>query len=261
MNRKMIQSLDSHYAAVNEEGYLVRNLHQQPHTLLASIPNMGLCGAAGPLDFTDTCVRSSWATLLPTVILGSFAITSIPLPKTGPVGAAVKAFKEPFKTFLPLSEAESLAIDYTPNPNTLPVRNAAPFLRTATFAFLGLVESLSWLAYGSYLAIGQEPDIWSIIQPFLIALIWLYTVARPIANSSPTPQYDVVALYFFQVISSALSLGGTLYDHSVFGYPLPPKIAMIAMSLNLAISVILMGVVLLMPLALPSHHVKKEDIV
>jgi len=220
---------------------------------------MSLCGSAGALDFSNTCVRSSWGTLLPTIILGCFALATIPLPSTGPVGNAIEGIKNLFKPFLTLREAESL--DNADGDQTVQVRQQAPLLRTATFVFLGLVESLAWLAFGSYLAILDSSDPWSITQPFLVAVIWLYTVVRPVANPSPTPQYDVVVLYFLQVISAALSLGGVLYDHAVFGTAFPPDIAMIALSLHFAISVILMGVVLLMPLALPSNRVKKEEIV
>lgn len=46
-----------------------------------------------------------------------------------------------------------------------------------------------------------------------------------------------------------------------FGVPLPGTIRVVGMALNLAAIVGLLSVVLMMPLAIPSSKVKKEDIV
>jgi len=221
---------------------------------------MGLCSSAGALDFSDTCVRSSWSTLLPTVVLGGIALIAIPLPRTGRVGAAVEGVKALFTPFLTTHEAELLGV-LDSDQAGIQAQPPPPFLRTATLVFLGLVQSLAWLVFGSYLAILASSDLWSTIQPFLMAITWLYTVIRPIASPSSTPQYDVVTLYFLQIISAALSLGGVLYDHTISGAPFLSKLGMIALSLNLVISVFLMGLVLAMPLALPSNRVKREEIV
>jgi hypothetical protein len=56
-------------------------------------------------------------------------------------------------------------------------------------------------------------------------------------------------------------LGGALYEHEVFGVPLPPKLSFLGLISNLLATLVVLTVVGNMPFELPSDRIKKEDIV
>jgi hypothetical protein len=142
----------------------------------------------------------------------------------------------------------------------LEVENTVPLWRTVVFVFAGLLESLAWLAYGSFLLITGHPR-WDAIQLFLVALTWLYTAARPVLRPTATPPYDLLTLYMVHIGGGILRLGGYLFAHNSSGAPLPGTLVLVGLSVNLAILVGLVAVIMGMPLALPSRLVKKENIV
>ncbi|KAJ7693235.1 hypothetical protein B0H17DRAFT_506734 [Mycena rosella] len=139
------------------------------------------------------------------------------------------------------------------------VENNVPLWRTIVFVFIGLLECLAWLGYGSFLLITGHPR-WDGIQRFLVASTWLYTTARPVARPTATPPFDLLAIYLAHIGGGILQLGGYLFQHNASGAPLPGTWVLVGLSVNLAASVGLVVVIMGMPLALPSHLVKKEDI-
>ncbi|KAK0200579.1 hypothetical protein DFS33DRAFT_1362775 [Desarmillaria ectypa] len=221
---------------------------------------MGLCRDSGPLDLQDACIRGTWSALVPTAFVIAFCIFSIPIKAPAKIRPLIESIKAPLQTFLPLHEAEALDLDEKGPGGEVEVDYVVPLWRTVVFALLGLVEALSWLGIGSYHLARHPQDIWVGIQPLLIALTWLYTVVVPVARPSPTPPFDLFTLYIVHLLSGIVLLAGALYENSVYDLPLPPVTLISAYSINLVIVLVVLGVVVNMPLNLPSRQVDKKSI-
>lgn len=139
------------------------------------------------------------------------------------------------------------------------VESKVPLWRTIVFVFIGLLECFAWLGDGSFLLITGHP-LREAIQRFLVGATWIYTAARPILRPTATPPFDMLMLYMLHIGGGILQLGGYLFQHNTSGAPLPSTLVLVGLSLNLAALVGLVTVIMGMPLALPSHLVKKEDI-
>lgn len=135
------------------------------------------------------------------------------------------------------------------------------FWRTLVLGWIGLLETLVWLAVGCYNFVSMPDNVWGGIRPILVASAWLYATIRPIARPVVTAPYDLFYLYLLNLIGAILLVGGIIFDHQVIGIPLPPIISMLALIANIAALSVLLAVVLAVPLAIPSKRVKKEDIV
>lgn len=255
--------------------------------------NWRLCTDAGPFAFHDPCVRFSWSALLPAAFVFSLCLFSLPIPVPHILAKFFTLLKSPFQSYLNLHEAEALdigagtankqviadtdrdanAVDLTKLEVEVP--NAVPLWRTVAFAFVGLVEALSWLSYGSYNLINLlsdsdsrpnyshaiHPDfLGPLVSPFIIALSWVYTVVRPVVRPTAMPPYDLFVVYCAHLVMGILLLGGELFDYGVVGST-PPMLVTLALSANLAAVLGLLVVLGSMPLAVPSNRVKKEDIV
>jgi hypothetical protein len=142
----------------------------------------------------------------------------------------------------------------------LEVPDAVPLWRAVVFAFMGLMETLGWLSYGSFRLVSEPAGFWESTFPFLIAASWLYTVVRPVGRPAATPPFDLLAVYCLQLVAATLKLGGVLFDHEVYGTPLPSTAVIVALTLNLTAVVTLLVIVVNMPLAIPSNRVRREDI-
>ncbi|KAJ7479990.1 hypothetical protein B0H11DRAFT_2173507 [Mycena galericulata] len=222
-----------------------------------------LCGDSGPFDIADPCVRGSWAALAPSVLVLAICLTFVRPPLPQVVRKAVDVIKSPFTQYLSLHDAEGLVLaDEEKIPEeevALEIEDTVPLWRTLIFVFVGLLESLAWLTNGSFVLITGHPP-WDAIQQFLVASTWLYTTARPVWRPTATPPYDMLAIYLAHIGGGILQLGGYLFQHNASGAPLPGTLVLVALSANLAALVGLVVVIMGMPLALPSHLVKKKDI-
>ncbi|KIJ98834.1 hypothetical protein K443DRAFT_193728 [Laccaria amethystina LaAM-08-1] len=118
---------------------------------------------------------------------------------------------------------------------------------TLVFVFVGITETFCWIAHGSF-SLYKDPQ--NDILLFLIALVWLYTVIRPIARPTATPTYDLFTIYLLLFGSSILQIGSLLYDHTVFSIPYPPPLTIFALSSNLV------AVIGMLCLAIPGNHVR-----
>ncbi|KAF7360602.1 hypothetical protein MVEN_00791700 [Mycena venus] len=218
---------------------------------------MKLCDSDA-LDLTNPCVRGSWAALAPTVLVLLICLSFVPppLPKV-----VLDAIKSPFAQYLSLHEAEGLVLADEKNSTEaeLEVENTVPLWRTVVFVFIGLLECLAWLANGTFLLITGHPR-WDAIQQLLVALTWVYTAVRPILRPTATPPYDMLTLYLLHIAGDILQLGGYMFQHNASGVPLPGTLVLVGLSVDLALLVGLVAVIMGMPVALPSHLVKKEDI-
>ncbi|KAJ7107582.1 multidrug resistance-associated ABC transporter [Mycena epipterygia] len=223
---------------------------------------MKLCGDSDAFNIQDPCIRGSWAALLPTILVSAICLSFVQLPLPGTLRKLVDAVKSPFSEYLSLRDAEELALtDETSVPDTeLEVDDSGvPSWRTVVFAFTGLFASLAWLADGYFLLMSGQPR-WEVTKRCLLASTWLYTTVRPILRSTATPPYDLFTLHTLNIVGGTLQLGGYLFGHDAYGAPLPGRLVLVGLSVNLAASVGLVITIMGMPLALPSHLVKQEEI-
>lgn len=226
---------------------------------------MSLCDDKSPFDFGDSCVRASWGAFVPGAFVFALCVSSIPIP------SAVRRILEPvtrqFRPFLTLHEAEALDAQGLAGEkegeiiNGVHVPHSLPLWRTVVFAFVGMIEALWCLAHGSYLLYEEPHNWWRGTGALIFAVAWLYTVIRPVARPSPTPPFDLFVIYLLVFFAGILELGGYLYDYNVYDIPLPSRFVFAGIGVSLVATTGLLGVVLSMPLAIPSERVKKEDIV
>lgn len=158
-----------------------------------------LCSSsAGPLDFSDACVRGTWAAFVPAALVGLFLVFDVALPAlfagigtnsssisasgeeananaSGNPDAAEKAKSKttwaqalsalnPTKTFMDLREAEALDVDREDVASLSRLkldaeREPRPLWLIALLSLTALLETGAWLAVGTYaLAIHASSD-------------------------------------------------------------------------------------------------------
>lgn len=158
-----------------------------------------LCSSsAGPLDFSDACVRGTWAAFVPAALVGLFLVFDVALPAlfagigtnsssisasgeeananaSGNPDAAEKAKSKstwaqalsalnPTKTFMDLREAEALDVDREDVASLSKLkldaeREPRPLWLIALLSLTALLETGAWLAVGTYaLAIHASSD-------------------------------------------------------------------------------------------------------
>ncbi|KAH7920819.1 P-loop containing nucleoside triphosphate hydrolase protein [Leucogyrophana mollusca] len=223
-----------------------------------------LCEDNGPFDFSRPCIRSSWAALIPAAFVLALCVFSVPVPSPAFAKQVTNSIGARFRTFLTLPEAEALDVDVnavTPGVS-VPVisRNSIPLWRTVIFTFVGLSQTLVWLVVGAFSLVTDSFHLWSGICSVLVAFTWLYATCKPIFYAQPTAHFDLFSLYVVHLIGGVLLLGGVIYEHKIFGIPLPPPLNLAGLIVNLVSVLVVLATVVGMPLALPSSHVKKDDI-
>jgi hypothetical protein len=124
-----------------------------------------------------------------------------------------------------------------------------------------VVETLWYLGYGCYLLYEDPHNLWKGVRALSFSIAWLYTVVRPVARPTPTPPFDVFAIYVSLFIATTLELAGYLYDHNVYDVPLPSGLVLSGFGITLLASIVVLAVIFGMPLAIPSDRIRKEDIV
>ncbi|EIW82712.1 multidrug resistance-associated ABC transporter [Coniophora puteana RWD-64-598 SS2] len=235
---------------------------------------MAVCGGSGPFDFSEPCVRQTWAALFPAAFVLLLCAGSLPLPAF--VKKRAQNPLNPFRRFITLQEAEALAqvkADDAANLNTEAIAEAAAagdpiyLWRTLTLALLALLEALVWLAAGSYVLATRAPaassasasSVWTGASFIVLACSWVYAACVPIVRPRATVHYDLFALYAVHLVCGVLILGGTLYEHRIWNVALPPVWAFAGMIGNLVVVCVLLLAVMTMPMQVPCGVVKPED--
>ncbi|KAJ7041090.1 hypothetical protein C8F04DRAFT_947402 [Mycena alexandri] len=217
-----------------------------------------MCGNSGPLDFEDTCVRSSWSAVLPFLVVLPLSISYLPVRSPG----ALNKLKAVFTTYLTLEEAEALNLP----PQELSQafeepQIEAPRWRTLLFTFAGLLQTIGWIASAVLYFLAANPvDAWTLTQPLLVAFSWLYTAVRTVASPPVTAPYDLFSVYVLQFSGGILVLVGHLFDSAVGIKTLPPTPILMALWVNLIVVFVLLYIVVQMPINLLSRRVNKEDV-
>lgn len=223
-----------------------------------------LCPNAGPLDFGNSCVRTSWSALLPAIFVFLLCTPSL-LPKGS--SRIFGPLRGQFTQYLTLHEAEALdlsgatLLDEREVTTQVEVENLVPLWRTIVLAFVALIESFFWLATAGYTFTVGTDSPWSGISSVLIALTWVYAACRPVAKPQPTPPYDLFVLYTIHLVMGIILVGGIVHSNDVYGTPMPPTAVLVVLALNLVAILVVLGVVVNMPMGIRSNRVNKSDIV
>jgi len=222
------------------------------------MPALDICGDYGPLDFQNSCIRDTWAAVLPAAFVFCLCLTSIPLP--GAAARLISTLGSPLKPFLTLEEAASL-LDTNYGAGAL---DDGPCLRnkrhSVVFVLLGILQSLFWTLYGAY-SVSREQLSWHSFLPFLVATGWVYTTVRPIARPPVTVPFDMYILYLLFLATSVLQIGGYIYEYGVLGTADPSIALLVVHVANLLCITFLVLVVLNMPLGIRSTKVNEVDFV
>lgn len=216
---------------------------------------MTLCSISSGLDFNDSCIRNSWSALLPTLFVVVVCTKSL-LPKR---------LNPYFRDFLYLHEAEALDASgdqvSAGESIEIEVENVVRLWRTVVFSFIGMLQTMMWLAIGCFTLVASPNSIWEGISSILRALTWVYATWRPIVHPQATPAYDLFVLYTIHLVMGVLLLGGAAFSKDVYGTPLPPIALLVGLVFNIIATLVLLVVIVRMPMALLSNRVKKSDVV
>jgi hypothetical protein len=227
-------------------------------TSLASVCVSG----TGPFDFSDTCIRTTWAALVPAA---SVAVSILALvPKPAFVTRAFDVLANSFKTFVSLADAEAICVEEEVDDEHLSKvrqnQTNPPFWCSAFLALITLVETFIWLAYGSFQLVGHsERRKWTATVPFVQGATWAYASVRIALAPRPTPHYDLFVLFLAHLSGAILVFVGLLFDTHLDGHHLHP-LNIAAYSAHLAGICVLLCVQLGTPIAVPSPYVRPEDI-
>ncbi|KAF8989421.1 multidrug resistance-associated ABC transporter [Cyathus striatus] len=230
----------------------------------SSIP---LCPTSTSLfDLTDRCTRALWSSVPPAALVVLIGVISLPLPIPNTLGLrkVVDAVKAPFRTYLTLDEAAALIddseADNEQDANEEEKLDAPPLWKTLAVAIIGVIQTVFNLLFSVFLFYDNPSSATSPPAfPLLLSIAWLYTSTRLVIKPTAVVAYDLVSIYLFLLLGTLIQLGGDLYELQVYNVPIPPLIAARAVS-QLIGTLVVLGVVLNMPMALPSGRVKKEDI-
>jgi hypothetical protein len=220
---------------------------------------ISFCHQSSPLDFQDPCIRGAWSAIAPITVVLLACLSGISLPQ-GPVKDAYQRIISPFKEFITLAEAEALQGTENTDENIPKQPEESPFWRPVALSGVALFQSLVWFSIASYRLITNINDVWYGVQPVLIAISWLYASIRIILYPVVTVPYDLFALYLVQFSASIILLSGTLYDSSVFNIAPAPHV-LVGLIANVLAIMVLLGIILQMPMTVPSGRIRKEDIV
>ncbi|KDQ16440.1 hypothetical protein BOTBODRAFT_186494, partial [Botryobasidium botryosum FD-172 SS1] len=205
---------------------------------------------SGAWDFYDPCVRALWASLLPVAFIFTLAVARPLL--TNPTIASF------FHNILPLDEAESLLNEQSA-PFTIP---KPPAWKSRVLSWLALMECAAWIAFGSYrLRIGRNIGAWEVWIAFSIASTWLYAALRPLFRSrTASPPYDLFVLYMIHLTTATMELGAVMYNRYTLDVPFPQRSVLTAMAVHFIVLMVLIGIVMHAPMAIPSSRIDKAKI-
>ncbi|KAJ7134728.1 hypothetical protein C8R44DRAFT_610315 [Mycena epipterygia] len=211
----------------------------------------------------DACGWGSWISIAPALFILILLATSLPLPLPPRFHRIFRLIRSSFKSYLSLDEAKALDLASPPSlyptiPPSIP--NPASRWRSVLFAFAGLLESLVWVADTTFYLVATQDPYWGAIRRFSVAFSFIYTTVRPIIHPLTTVPYDLFTVYVLHFVAGSLQLGGYIFESMVSDVPLPAALVLLGLSAHLAVLVMLLFVTVRMPMALPSTHVRTEDI-
>ncbi|KAG6830407.1 hypothetical protein H0H92_000903 [Tricholoma furcatifolium] len=234
---------------------------------------LALCGDSGPLELSSACVRAAWSALVPftLVLILSISMLFPPIQFLRPYltldeATAFLSSSPSDSSQEPLGASEATGKPAPSSPGPGPRHWHSIFFMT-----IGLISTLAHSAslFHAHHALRirsptPSDSESSIIISGAFALSWLYTLLRPLTRPTRTHTvpYDLFAVYLTLFVGTVVQIiGGVLYNHkdgSYYGIQWAPgPVTQIG---NLLTTATALGVVLGMPMALPSDDVRREDI-
>jgi hypothetical protein len=212
------------------------------------------------MDWTNISTRFALASLPACVLIFSYLISSSFSLNVNPTSLVhrIHSVKSLFNPFLTVPDAEALDPNSDPDPLDNDHTTGPPLWRTLALTFPALLLTLIWLSYASFALLISSRPIGG--YAILISLTWLFATLHPILRPSPTPPYTLFTLYIFHLMGGILLLGGALYDANISGVP-PDGGVVFALVVNLLVILTLLGIVLAMPVGIPSDAVDVTEIV
>ncbi|KAJ7508941.1 hypothetical protein B0H11DRAFT_2169002 [Mycena galericulata] len=213
---------------------------------------MALCPETRLLGLHDTCVRNTWAALLPTCLVFAFCAGKFHPPLPHPIKKIVRATQAPFAQFLTLREAEGMlspGIDVTGEAD-VSLHNIPVWRPLLTL--IGLTQSVAWTGVAAF-SLVTDLHAWEGISELLVSGTWIYATVRAATHLTATPAYDLFALYTVYCVTAIIQFAGYLFDYNVAGTPLPGRIVLAGTGGNVAITLIALLAVLNMPLNVASR--------
>lgn len=224
------------------------------------------CPHGGPIDFNDSCVRTSWSALLPAMFITIACIVTALWRRTT---SSRMACPGPWllTRFLTVREAECLEVSDAEENSGGPSKasqseliNAKAIWKNVAITFIALMEALIWLCVGCFTLVAHPGHLWDSVSSLIIAATWLYPTFRAAVRPSATPPWDLFVLFILQLAIGLLRLGGTLRSDYIHDAQISPSV-IVGLIFNLVAVICLLGVTVSMPLAVPSDHVKTSEIV
>ena len=258
----------------------------------------GLCPYSSSFrDWTDPCVRGSWSALAPAILVAAYLIALIPLPRaltrpfavfhtflplkeaeaydadeslTNPVVIPDRSVTESSHSNghdepdEPLNGVKLGRLDDEPRP---------PLWVAITLSSISVVQIVVWTAIGTYKFATLSLDkgwgwdsaswssIWDAIRPLIISTTWIFAAVKPMVKPTITAPFDLFVLYVAHFLGAVLTIGRIIFDHQIYGVPLPPTLFVAAYILNLVAIVFLILIVLSRPVGVPSRKIDKSEIV
>lgn len=239
-----------------------------------------ICPSSEPFNFSDPCIRQAWSSFLPAVLVLIICLSNIPIRIPDRLNFAV------FTRFLDLNDAVALdavaektrraadgeILEEAVEEVDVVNKDAKPPLwRTFLLCTIALIETLAWVAYGSFRVIisqkhaahsdDTEAFYPALVLPFILALPWLYALIRPLLRPPLTPPYDLLVLYLAHLAMGVIMLGAVLFNHTSYGTPLPETWGLVGLVGNLVLVVLGLVLIVSVKMAVPPKGVSPDDVV
>ncbi|TFK26992.1 hypothetical protein FA15DRAFT_614912 [Coprinopsis marcescibilis] len=247
--------------------------------------------ADSPVDWSDSCIRDAWSAAVPALVVVLLLVWSSAraVGLTAWTGTLIpEGIKELFRPFITVQEAEALGgRDETDSDDkasttpatTTPTTTHAPLWTTVIFAVVGVFQTLVWLGIASYHFYSDSETTYFLngLFPLLIAFAWFYTALRPTLWPSRTVLYDLFTVYVALLCAGILRVGGALWEKGTIGSGGNAERTHLewafavskhdwqradwaGASLNVFAVLFVLGVLLSMPLNLPTEHIEASKI-
>ena len=235
---------------------------------------MQFCPSEELFNFSDPCIRQAWSSFLPVILVFIICLAKIPIQI--PIPDRLNFI--PFSSFLNLNDAVALDAvaekmrraadgEILEDVDVISKDAKPSFWRTFLLCTVALIETLAWIAYGSFrIIISQKQDDpkafdTTLVLPFILALPWIYALFRPLLKPPLTPPYDLFVLYLAHLVMGVIMLGAVLFNHLSYDESLPETWGLVGLVGNLAL--LILGLVLIVSarMAVPPKGVNPDDVV
>lgn len=172
-----------------------------------------------PLDFSQTCIRESWATIVPLAYVVACLI-ALGLRQVSP------SFMALFTQWLSVEEAlESISGNMKGDsiPETEPPTKVTPI-----WIGISLAETSVWATVAAYNLYSRDDYAMRFLA---FAATWLYATVKT-AHNMEFPSMQLMVLFALHFIGAVFLTVGDIYFSMVYGHTVPATLELIAHALN-----------------------------